>query len=397
MNNRPPSTMGSALCTPCKTMAAGACLLMTAMLPLTMASTEMLPPILAAENFYSTLASKSGTWLLDFYAPWCGHCKHLSGIWDQAAAQVEAEGVAVHFAKMDCTIRANSAICSKYGVSGYPTLRVISPQGKQLTVYRGGRDVNGIVSYAKKLAKPPLRNLNTTKDVKAFIESMEEKQGAAFILFKPEESGEDFKKLEAAYSEAAQREHDVAELAVAPEYTGDDLGMSIRLDGKTLQEDDGLGGKLVVFREGQGKCLSSAIQRTVEEIAHWISGHRFIMMPKITPANYRALGERGKPLVMVLLRGAKKTGDDGTMQPFEKIPINAEYLASMKAIAKELEDDFGFGYLDGKEWQKFITKYGASTRVLPRLLIMDSEKDYYLPVPVDVKVSLWLLSISIVL
>jgi len=172
---------------------------------------------------------------------------------------------------------------------------------------------------------------------------------------------------------------------VAPEYTGDDLGMSIRLDGKTLQEDDGLGGKLVVFREGQGKCLSSAIQRTVEEIAHWISGHRFIMMPKITPANYRALGERGKPLVMVLLRGAKKTGDDGTMQPFEKIPINAEYLASMKAIAKELEDDFGFGYLDGKEWQKFITKYGASTRVLPRLLIMDSEKDYYLPVPVDVK------------
>jgi hypothetical protein len=33
-------------------------------------------------------------------------------------------------------------------------------------------------------------------------------------------------------------------------------------------------------------------------------------------------------------------------------------------------------------------RYGISTRVLPRLLIMDIEKEYYLPVPVDIKVSL---------
>jgi hypothetical protein len=31
-------------------------------------------------------------------------------------------------------------------------------------------------------------------------------------------------------------------------------------------------------------------------------------------------------------------------------------------------------------------RYGISTRVLPRLLIMDIEKEYYLPVPVDIKV-----------
>ena len=79
-----------------------------------------------------------------------------------------------------------------------------------------------------------------------------------------------------------------------------------------LQEDDGLGGKLAVFREGAGKCLSTAINRTADRVAHWIAGHRFIIMPEINAKNYRALGDRGKPLVIVILRGARKKNTDGT-------------------------------------------------------------------------------------
>merc|ERR1712127_563764 len=109
------------------------------------------------------------------------------------------------------------------------------------------------------------------------------------------------------------------------------------------------------------------------------------MMPKITAGNYRALGERGKPMVIVVLRGARKKNDDGELKPFEKIPINAEYLAAMKGVARDMEDDYGFGYLDGKEWEAFVTKYGITTRVLPRLLMMDLDREYYLPVPVDIK------------
>lgn len=340
---------------------------------------------LTEADFDSTLAARSGVWLLKFYAPWCGHCKHLAPLWDQAAEQVAAEGLPVHFGKMDCTVRAHNSICSRYKTSGYPSLRVITPEGKLLKNYRGGRDAEGIISYAKLLSQPAFKNLNTTKEVKDFIDRKEEEKGAGFVLFRPEEPSEEFKELEAAFLAAARQESDVTELAIAPEYTGDDLGIPVRLDGKTLQDDDGLGGKLVVFREGQGKCLSSHINRTEDQVAHWVSGHRFIMMPKITASNYRALGDRGKPLVMVLLRGSRKKNEDGTSPPVEKIPINAEYLAAMKAVARELEDDFAFGYLDGKEWEKFITKYGASTRVLPRLLIMDLAREYYLPVPVDVK------------
>ena len=50
---------------------------------------------------------------------------------------------------------------SRYSVSGFPSLRVISPTGKPLKKYRGGRDVDGIVAYAKRLAVPPIRPLLT--------------------------------------------------------------------------------------------------------------------------------------------------------------------------------------------------------------------------------------------
>ena len=342
-------------------------------------------PELTGADFDDVLQRKSGVWLLDFYAPWCGHCKKLAPTWDEAADKAAAEGLAVHFAKMDCTARANSKVCERYNIKGFPSLRVISPKGKLLKSYRGGRDVEGIMTYAQKLAAPPFVEFKTTKEVKEFIDRMETANGSAFILFKPEEPDEGYKELEAAFKEAAQMESDVAELAVAPEYTGDDLGMKVMLDGRTLQEDDGLGGKLAVFREDVGKCLSSSINRTATQVAHWIAGHRFIMMPKISASNYRALGERGKPMVIVILRGARKKNADGELTPFEKIPINAEYLAAMKGVAREMEDDFGFGYLDGKEWEAFVTKYGITTRVLPRLLLMDLDREYYLPVPVDIK------------
>jgi len=41
-------------------------------------------------------------------------------------------------------------------------------------------------------------------------------------------------------------------------------------------------GKLAVFREGVGKCMSTAINRTTVDVSHWINGHRFVMMPQIT-------------------------------------------------------------------------------------------------------------------
>lgn len=97
--------------------------------------------VLDDDNFDEHTAS--GDWFLEFYAPWCGHCKNLAPVWEDLATQAKAKGLRV--GKVDCT--QNKEIGSRFEVKGYPTIKFL--KDNQLYAYKGARKVDDFLKFAE--------------------------------------------------------------------------------------------------------------------------------------------------------------------------------------------------------------------------------------------------------
>ncbi|EMP29275.1 Protein disulfide-isomerase TMX3 [Chelonia mydas] len=98
---------------------------------------------------------KDDIWLVDFYAPWCGHCKKLEPVWNEVGVEIRSSGSPVKVGKMDAT--SYSSIASEYGVRGYPTIKLL--KGDLAYNYRGPRTKDDIIEFANRVAGPLIRPL----------------------------------------------------------------------------------------------------------------------------------------------------------------------------------------------------------------------------------------------
>ncbi|XP_037959684.1 protein disulfide-isomerase A6 homolog [Teleopsis dalmanni] len=110
---------------------------------------------LTEDNFDKLVLQSDDVWLVEFFAPWCGHCKNLAPEWAKAAKELKGK---VKLGALDATVHQSKA--AEYGVRGYPTIKFF-PGGKKSKSdaqdYEGGRSANDIVAFAldKHMAPPP--------------------------------------------------------------------------------------------------------------------------------------------------------------------------------------------------------------------------------------------------
>ncbi|KAF7817962.1 putative protein disulfide-isomerase A6 [Senna tora] len=100
--------------------------------------------VLTPDNFDQVVLDETKDVLVEFYAPWCGHCKALAPTYEKVAAAFKLEEGVV-LANLDADQHKDYA--EKYGVSGYPTLKFFPKSNKAGEDYDGGRDLDDFVSF----------------------------------------------------------------------------------------------------------------------------------------------------------------------------------------------------------------------------------------------------------
>jgi len=113
-------------------------------------------------NFESIVLDTTKDVLLEFYAPWCGHCKSLAPEWEKLGQKIKDAGAAassVVIAKMDAT--ANEVDFPGVNVKGFPTILYFPScregEAKRVVEYDGSRDMDGFVEFLRKNAVTPFR------------------------------------------------------------------------------------------------------------------------------------------------------------------------------------------------------------------------------------------------
>jgi len=142
---------------------------------------------------FAAFVEKTPLVLVEFYAPWCGHCKQLAPEYAVAAEILKAENVVL--AKVDAADEKNLKLAEQYDVQGFPTLKLFKNQ--KTSDYLGERTSTAIVAFMRKKADKATKDLENDHSANEFKDGSE----VAVIGFFVNKDSEAFKAFDTVADE----------------------------------------------------------------------------------------------------------------------------------------------------------------------------------------------------
>lgn len=268
--------------------------------------------------------------LVKFYAPWCGHCKKIAPEFESASEILDPEGVTL--AEVDCTADESKDVCSKYGVRGYPTLKIFRPETDP-SDYEGGRDSEGIVKYMRKQTQPAWQVLAD----KAALDKMCDGDNTV-VFFGTEDDAAAFIKVATALR--------------------NDFSFGIITDADLTKAEGATTGSVVMYRKFDEPKVTMEGELSQKGLEDFISAESMPLYGEIGPENYSKYMAKGLPIAWA----------------FVSYPASEEDDAMMRSVAKEFKGKLSFVKLDGERWAQHGKSMGITST--PGLVIQKERKNF---------------------
>jgi len=88
--------------------------------------------------------------MVEYYAPWCGHCKKLEPTWTALPQTLGKHGLKVNIGKVDIT--AEKSIAESQGIQFMPTIKFYR-SGKMVQQFDGSPNEKTLIEFAKTNSK----------------------------------------------------------------------------------------------------------------------------------------------------------------------------------------------------------------------------------------------------
>lgn len=306
---------------------------------------------------------KNGKWLVMFYAPWCGHCKHFGPILDDAAENYFQGSIRV--GRVDAT--SQSGLKSRFDVSSYPRIHYFE-DGEQVTLYKGQHNLETLLTFGERMVAGPIRTYEDGKSLQKWLttstdERNMERDPVSFVLLSKRPADEEAR---AAVKQAGHvlRPHMLfAECAKASCW---DIFCSGENPADFCKNDE----KAVFFRYEPDEAIRvySGDLANASAVEEWAIVHNVPTFAELTPGSYSLTAQqKDRPLVMAIV-DSENPSEEAT-----KFVQEVRTIARGKSskLSKDIQERFMFSHVDGSKWVEFLEDHNIFRVDLPRVLVID--------------------------
>eukprot|EP00760_Papus_ankaliazontas_P028047 PhM_4_TR3501/c1_g2_i1/m.39214/K09584/PDIA6, TXNDC7; protein disulfide-isomerase A6 len=143
------------------------------------------------DNFKQHVMETDAIWIIEFYAPWCGHCKAFTPEYEKAAKSLA--GI-VKFGAVNGDDQNAAGIAQAFGVQGYPTIKLfpseLTKHEKEGTFskvpidYQGERSAAALVRWVlSRMPTQHIERITGAESHKAFLDRFADDSLPKVMLF----------------------------------------------------------------------------------------------------------------------------------------------------------------------------------------------------------------------